>query len=452
MRRLRDVLIVLASGALSCGGGAKPPAGPPAAPLSAPPGEEGAAVPISPRDPTWGNRDAPVTIVEFGDLECPFTARASATLAQLKQVYGPERLRIVWKNYPLPFHQNARRGAEWAMGIFELAGSEAFWSFAREAFKGATWLTSDKIAELATAAGVADPTPIRVAVEAKRFSDPVDADLREAKALGVQGTPTFFMNGISINGAQPFDNFKKAIDEQLTKANEKIEAGVAKDRVYAELARENFKPGAKHAPDTTTVFKVPLGRSPVRGDPNALVTIVEFADFQNPFCARVEPTLKELTDKYGAELRLVWKNYPQPFHKEDEPAAEAAIEVRAERGDKAFWELHDRIFAAQKDLSDDVISRLAAEVGADPARVRHAMTAQTHKDEIGADHDLGGDFRATGTPHFFIDGRRLIGAQPATVFEAIIDEEIVKAKRLVATGTAPSAVYERLTQDGVGPR
>ena len=92
------------------------------------------------------------------------------------------------------------------------------------------------------------------------------------------------------------------------------------------MSKENKKnaPAAKNEDegekeDTTTVFKVPVGTSPALGSPNALVTIVEFSDFQCPFCSRVEPTLKGLRDKYGDKVRLVWKNEPLPFH----PAAGA---------------------------------------------------------------------------------------------------------------------------------
>ncbi len=72
--------------------------------------------------------------------------------------------------------------------------------------------------------------------------------------------------------------------------------------------------------------------------------MIEFSDFQCPFCRRVEPTLKGLRDKYGDKVRLVWKNEPLPFHPRAEPAAEAALEVRAEKGDKGFWDAHDKLF------------------------------------------------------------------------------------------------------------
>src|SRR6185436_8573478 len=70
--------------------------------------DEDAAVPISSKDPMWGSRKAPVTMVVFSDFECPFCSKVEATITQLKEKYGPDKLRVIWKSNPLPFHQNAR--------------------------------------------------------------------------------------------------------------------------------------------------------------------------------------------------------------------------------------------------------------------------------------------------------------------------------------------------------
>src|SRR5208282_406604 len=132
-----------------------------------------------------------------------------------------------------------------------------------------------------------------------------------------------------------------------------------KDRIYVAMSKENKtnappskddKPENKE--DTTTVFKVPVGSSPAIGSSNALVTIVEFSDFQCPYCGRVEPTLKQIREKYADKVRLVWKNEPLPFHPRAEPAAEVAMEARAEKGDSGFWDLHDKLFASQPKLED----------------------------------------------------------------------------------------------------
>jgi protein-disulfide isomerase len=414
-------------------------------------------IPVSSKDPVWGKRDAPVTVVVYSDFQCPFCSRVESTLQQVRDTYGPDKVRMVWKNNPLPFHPNAKPAAEAAQGVFATAGNDAFWKFHDTAFKNQGSLSEDSYAKWAQEAGVKDAVAYKAGLDGHKWADKVDRDLYDGKAAGVQGTPSFFVNGVFINGAQPFDNFKKTIDEELTKAQKKIAAGTSKSKIYVEMTKDNKvsapAPKEQEGPkeDTTTVFKVPVGNSAARGNPNALVTIVEFSDFQCPFCSKVEPTLKSVRDKYGDKVRLVWKNEPLPFHDRAEPAAEVALEVRAEKGDKGFWTIHDKLFDNQKDLSDDALVTMGTESGASSDKLKKAMSDHTYKKVLDADSDLAEDFQASGTPHFFINGRRLVGAQPEEKFEKIIDEEVTKAQDLLAKGTKPGELYDVLTRDGKGP-
>jgi protein-disulfide isomerase len=420
-------------------------------------------IPISSKDPMWGKRDAPVTIVVFSDFQCPYCSRVEPTLDQVRTTYGPDKVRMIWKNNPLPFHQNAKPAAEAAQGVFAMAGNEAFWKFHDTAFKNQSALSEDSFVKWAQDAGVKDVAGFKAGLASHKWADKVDKDLNDGKAAGVQGTPSFFVNGVFINGAQPFDSFKTTIDQELTKAQAKIAAGTPKSHVYVEMSKENKKATPpkeetqEKGDDDKTVFRVPVGASPVLGSPNALVTIIEFSDFQCPFCSRVEPTIKNVRDKFGEKVRIVWKNEPLPFHPAAEPAAEAALEVRAEQGNKGFWEAHDKFFANQKDLTNgqtpnlDGIAKIAAETGASLEKIKKAMADHTHKKDIDADQDVAEDFQANGTPHFFINGRRLVGAQPQEKFEKIIEEEITKAQDLISKGTRPAEVYDALTKDGKGP-
>jgi protein-disulfide isomerase len=416
-------------------------------------------IPVSSKDPMWGKKDAPVTIVEWSDYQCPYCSRVEPTIQQVKDAYGPDKVRIFWKNNPLPFHNNAKPAAEAAQGVFALGGNDAFWKFHDTAFKNQQALGTDSYVKWAQDAGIKDTAAYKAGLDGHKWADKIDKDMTEGKSAGVQGTPAFFVNGVFINGAQPFDNFKKTIDQELQKAQAKIAAGTPKSRIYDEMTKENKQnaPAAKkdedegNKEDTTTVYKVPIGNSPILGSPNALVTIVEFSDFQCPFCSRVEPTLKAIRDKYGDKVRLVWKNEPLPFHNRAEPCAEAATEVRAEKGDKGFWAMHDTIYANQKAQADDDLVKYATDSGANGDKVRDAITNHTHKKDIDADNDLAQDFQAQGTPNFFINGRHLVGAQPEEKFDKIIDEEIAKAQALVSKGTKPSDLYDTLTKDGKGP-
>jgi protein-disulfide isomerase len=266
-------------------------AGSPVAPGASSASEGDAGVPIDAADPTWGSRTAPVTIVEFADFQCPFCARAEPTLAHIRQAYGPDRVRIVWKNNPLPFHANARPAAEAAAGVHALAGDEAFWRFLDLVFHHPEDLGDDAYVTWAQQAGVRDPDVLRAGMRSHAWAAKVDADAAEARELGANGTPTFYVNGISVVGARGFDAFQPLIDAQAIAAQAKRTSGTPPDRVYAVLSKENR---AAQPPDqdddepedTKTVFKVPVGASPARGPAGALVTIVEFADYQCPYCAR----------------------------------------------------------------------------------------------------------------------------------------------------------------------
>ena len=102
---------------------------------------------------------------------------------------------------------------------------------------------------------------------------------------------------------------------------------------------------AQGEPDPAKAYRVPTDLRPQVGPDDALVTIVEFSDFQCPFCSRVEPTIQALRRRYGNDLRVVWRNGPLPFHDHAQLAAEAAMEAYAQRGHDGFWHFHDALFA-----------------------------------------------------------------------------------------------------------
>ena len=419
--------------------------------------DEDSPIPVSSKDPTWGKRDAPVTIVIFSDFQCPFCSRGEATIDQVKTTYG-DKIRVVWKNEPLSFHPNAKPAAEAAQGVFALKGAEAFWKFHDLAFKNQQTLSEENYLAWAGQAGVTDMAKFKAGLAAHTWADKVEKDHAIAQKSGVNGTPAFFINGSLLSGAQPFDKFKTVIDQELQKATAKIAGGTPKDKVYVAMSSENKK-AAPAAPkeeeegekeDTKTVFKVPVGQSPVLGSPNALVTIVEFSDFQCPYCKRTEEQLKKIRDTYGDKVRFVWKEEPLPFHPRAEPAAELGRAARAEKGDKGWWAAHDAMFDSQPKLDDADLEAVAVKIGIDKGKAMDAIKTHKYKKEIDADSELADDLQASGTPHFFINGRRLVGAQPFEKFQKIIDEEIKHAQDVLAKGVSPAKLYEELVKDGKG--
>jgi protein-disulfide isomerase len=157
----------------------------------------------------------------------------------------------------------------------------------------------------------------------------VNGDLSLAGTAGVHATPTFAVNGTLLVGAQPAAAFRTALDAARARA----QASGVPAALYYESA----------------VPQIPLGTSPVRGPADAWITIVEFSDFQCPFCATVQATLATVLPEYGTDVRVVFKNYPLTFHTYARTTAIAA-ECAHEQG--RFWQFHDLVFGGRSALFD----------------------------------------------------------------------------------------------------
>lgn len=160
--------------------------------------------------PEKGPKDAPVTMIVFSDYECPFCRRAEDTVEKVLKTYEG-KIRYVFRDYPLPFHQKARPAAVAA----NCAISQGkFWEYNQKLFKGD--LTPDGLKKMAGEVGL-DPKKFDECV-AKNDQKSIDKDVEEGGSVGVNGTPAFFINGRSLSGAQPFEAFKEIIDDELAHA------------------------------------------------------------------------------------------------------------------------------------------------------------------------------------------------------------------------------------------
>ena len=417
-------------------------------------------VPVSDAQPSKGPKDALVTIVEFSEFQCPFCARVLPTTKQVIDTYG-DKVRIVWRNNPLSFHNNAGPAAAVAMEAYAEGGNGKFWEVHDTLFANQKALGRPELEGYAEKAGL-DSAKVKKALDEGTHKKAIDADQAMATQLGARGTPYFFVNGRQLRGAQPFAAFQKVIDEELATAETLLKQGVKKEQIYATVTKNGLtkaaapKPQAPKAgqPDPKAVYKVPLkGNEPQKGPNDALVTIVEISDFECPFCGRVEPTLKQVEDKYGKDVRVVWMNNPLPFHKNAKGAANAALEAHAQKGNKGFWAMHNKMFANQKGLTTDNLEKWAKEQGLNVSKFKKALADDKYGKTIQEQQALASSLGARGTPAFFINGRNLRGAQPLAAFTTVIDEEMAKAKALVAKGTARDKVYETTIAKGeTGPK
>jgi protein-disulfide isomerase len=403
--------------------------------------------------PALGPEHAKVTIVEWSDFQCPFCSRVEPTLEQIRKTYGKD-VRLVWRNQPLPFHQHAMPAAEVAMATYAKKGNDAFWKIHDELFHNQQALDRPSLEKYGKNAGLSD-ADLKEALDQHKYDAEIRADSAEGSKFGARGTPSFFINGRPVSGAQPFDAFKKVIDEEIANATKSIQNGANLSNVYAALTQngktEAAAPAARPqqptpaAADPNQVYKVPLGNSPERGPKTAKVTIVEFSDFQCPFCSRVEPTLSELEKDYGKDLRIIWKNNPLPFHQNAMPSAKAAMAAAAQG---KFWEFHDKLFADQAHEDQATFEKYAQELGLNVAKFKAAMNDPKIENEIKADMALAATLGARGTPGFFINGRPLRGAQPKESFKTVIDKEIQAADALLKKGVKPHDLYAELTKNG----
>jgi protein-disulfide isomerase len=195
-------------------------------------------------------------------------------------------------------------------------------------------------------------------------------------------------------------------------------------------------PGAQGTPAAEATPKpvtIDVGDNPAKGPADAKVTIVEFSDFQCPYCARfVQETMPQILSNYGDKIRFVFMNFPlSQIHENAEKAAEAG-ECANEQG--AFWQFHDIMFQNQSALTVDNLKSYAAQLNLDTAKFNECLDSGKMADPVAADmavaekaaQDAG--LTRFGTPAFFINGNNLAGAQPYDVFKVAIDAALAAAQ------------------------
>jgi protein-disulfide isomerase len=347
-----------------------------------------------------------------------------------------------------------------SQAAYEVGGSEAFWKYHDLVFANAKALTPANFTAWAAQIGL-DKAKFAAALNDPKVKAKVEADIAAGKPVGVRGTPAFFINGKFLSGARPADAFMKEIDIELAAAKQLVGSGTAVDKVYVALSKKNFdstkaksKPDAKKKPaaDEKTVWKVKIPKGAAqKGPDSALVTIVEFSEYQCPFCSRVIPTINQILDTYKGKVRVIFLDNPLPFHKRAIPASTLAHEAMAQKGQKGYWAAHDILFANQKKLEDDDLWGYAGQLGLDVDKVKEAVQTNKFKAKFSAFQGLAGELNAGGTPHFFVNGRRVTGAQPFAKFKSIIDEEIPKAQAILKKGVAPAKLYAEIIKNGKEP-
>ena len=242
---------------------------------------------------------------------------------------------------------------------------------------------------------------------------------KRVKPVGESDVVTFYQSNLNQMQGRTLEQMSTAIHRFLTEQRE----DAARNELVAELKKAG--PPIKMSLDVPRMT-VPLAATdPAQGPANAPVTLVEFSDFQCPFCQRVEPTLKRLRETYGDKLRMVWKDFPlTQIHPQAFKAGEAG-HCAGEQG--KYWEYHDRLFANQQSLMPADLKKHAADQGLDAAKFAACLDSSKYGERVRDGVSAGTQLGVNSTPTIFVNGRRLSGAQPYEVFAAVIDEELARA-------------------------
>lgn len=207
----------------------------------------------------------------------------------------------------------------------------------------------------------------------------------------------------------------ETIYKSLQRFAQKREAEMRQDAAKreAEQLEEQFK----------NPVKVDLGKSPVKGNPNAKITIIEFSDFQCPYCKRGAEVMEEIAKMYPNDVKISFKNLPLPFHPQARPAAKAALAAHAQG---KFWEMHKELFANQQALNDKLYPELAKKLKLDVEKFKKDMASDAVEKQVDEDMEIASKHGINGTPGYFVNGVLVSGARPAQDFKVVIDRWLAK--------------------------
>lgn len=184
-------------------------------------------------------------------------------------------------------------------------------------------------------------------------------------------------------------------------------------------------------PSNSQDAATPITAHPQRGDDNAAVTIVEYSDYQCPYCRQQEAALRQVMKRDGNQVRLVYMDFPLPFHQH---AMDAAMAARCADEQGQFWPYHDALFDSSSSLSTPELKTTAAQLGLDPDTFNACLDGRKYEHAVLADRLQGEREGARGTPYLVIGRHSMFGAQSSSALESAIDEQ------LLSRGSLPNAV------------
>lgn len=240
----------------------------------------------------------------------------------------------------------------------------------------------------------------------------------------------------------------KGLQESTSALGQQLESFAEVAAVFQRLLEMQADQGAQE-PDSSVVHAVPVDGSPFEGPANAKVTIVKAFEFACPYCERARPTLRQIRERYGKDVRIVYKHFIVHADVAEVPAravCAAHAQGKFSAMKEAVW---DQGFLDGRKLSAADMSRIARKLGLNMRRFERDMNGEKCGQRVRSDQAMLAALGVQGTPTFFINGRIVIGAQPLDAFTSIIDEELAKADQVIRTqGIEQGAYYEHLMKSG----
>ncbi|HEU4616326.1 MAG TPA: thioredoxin domain-containing protein [Kofleriaceae bacterium] len=384
-----------------------------------------------------GPADAPITIVEWSDYACGYCNRVQTTLDHLNRLY-PGQIR--WVHRTLLLDEDYTLAAEASLAA---AAQGKFRPMHDRLFALHGRITRAEAELVARQLGL-DMIRFRADLDAGTYRDQVRADGADAEKLGVSGTPAFFINGRPVNGNQPLKVFVDTVDEELARAKQ-VAAGRPADLYEALVADGKPSADATDAEhdsgelDPAQAYRVGLGLPGHQlGPDDALVTIVEWSDFACPYCQRQTAVLQHVRQKYGDQVRIVYRHFPLFIHRHAQLAAEAGV-AAAEQG--KFWAFHDEVWKHFGKLTRADLEEYAQAAGLDMAKFRAALDERRYRDTVVAELAAAEALGVSATPTMFINGQPIVGSRRADDLDRAIDAHLQNAKAAIARGLPKRDIY-----------
>jgi protein-disulfide isomerase len=332
--------------------------------------------------PIRGSPNAPVTIYEIADFECPYCQQAYPILDQVMKKYN-ESVKLVFLHFPLPQHPNAQKAAEAA----ECANDQGkFWEYYDSLFSTKR-LEVSELKKQAASLGL-DMKKFNSCLDGGEKAPLIEAFVNLVAQNGIYSTPTFIINGRILQDYS-LDGFSKEIDNILNPPRAKINA---------------------------------TGR-PTRGGSNAAVRIIEFSDFQCPYCQMAYGVVKQIEQEYGEKVSITYMHFPlTTIHPQAQKAAEAA-ECAYRQNESAFWKFHDWMFE-NRALDIDSLKAYASTIGLNTTQFNKCLDGGEATARVLEDQKIGGENGISGTPGFFINGLLVSGYSPYEQFRLYIEREL----------------------------